>query len=37
MENKVLAIVNGREITENDVKNNISRFPRDKQSQFYNE
>ena len=37
MENKVLAIVNGREITENDVKNNISRFPREKQSQFYNE
>ena len=37
MENKVLAIVDGREITENDVRNNISRFPREKQSQFYNE
>lgn len=37
MENKILAIVNGREITENDVKANISRFPRERQSQFYNE
>jgi len=37
MENKILAIVNGRNITENDVKANISRFPREKQSQFYTE
>ena len=37
MENKVLAIVNGKEITENDVKANISRFPKERQSQFYNE
>jgi peptidyl-prolyl cis-trans isomerase C len=37
MENKVLAIVNGREITENDIKTNISRFPRERQSQFYSE
>jgi peptidyl-prolyl cis-trans isomerase C len=37
MENKVLAIVNGREITENDVKANISRFPRERQNQFYSE
>ena len=37
MENKVLAIVNGRSITENDVKTNISRFPKERQNQFYSE
>ncbi|MBC8063108.1 MAG: peptidylprolyl isomerase [Clostridiaceae bacterium] len=37
MENKVLATINGREITQNDLNVNISRFPREKQSQFYNE
>jgi peptidyl-prolyl cis-trans isomerase C len=37
MENKVLAIVNGKEITESDVTLNISRFPREAQQQFYTE
>ena len=37
MENKILAIVNGRKITEEDVNANISRFPRERQSQFTNE
>jgi peptidyl-prolyl cis-trans isomerase C len=37
MENKVLAIVNGKEITENDINLNISRFPRERQQQFNSE
>ena len=37
MENKVLAKVNSTEITENDLKATISRFPRERQGQFYSE
>ena len=32
MDNKVLATVNGAEITENDVNMTISKFPQDRQS-----
>lgn len=31
MENKVLAVVNGRQITERDIDESISRFPKDRQ------
>lgn len=34
MENKVLALVNGNEITENDLNQVISSFPQDKQYKF---
>jgi Parvulin-like peptidyl-prolyl isomerase len=37
MENKVLAVVNGREITEQDLLNNIVRFPRERQAYFATE
>ncbi|ABK62643.1 MULTISPECIES: peptidylprolyl isomerase [Clostridium] len=32
MENKVLATVNGREITENDIQESIKRFPKEQQA-----
>ena len=37
MENKVLAVVNGREITQMDLENTIKRYPRERQSYFMNE
>jgi peptidyl-prolyl cis-trans isomerase C len=37
MENKVLAIVNGKEITQNDLDIAISRFPGERQGYFRNE
>lgn len=37
MENKVLAIVNGREVTDMDLQQNIARFPRERQSYFSSE
>lgn len=37
MENKVLAVVNGNEITQIDLENTISRFPIDKQGYFRSE
>jgi peptidyl-prolyl cis-trans isomerase C len=37
MENKVLATVDGREITQRDLDNAIARFPRERQSYFMNE
>jgi peptidyl-prolyl cis-trans isomerase C len=37
MENKVLAVVNRREVTERDLVNTISRFPRERQSYFTTE
>jgi peptidyl-prolyl cis-trans isomerase C len=37
MENKVLASVNGKEITEVDIKEAISRFPQDKQQYLLSE
>lgn len=37
MENKVLASVNGREITESDIKEAILRFPQDKQQYLFSE
>jgi peptidyl-prolyl cis-trans isomerase C len=37
MENKVLATVEGREITQRDLDNAIARFPKERQSYFMNE
>lgn len=37
MENKVLAIVNGREITDKELNETIQRIPRERQSFFYSE
>jgi len=37
MDNKVLAKVNGREITENDMQVAMSKFPAEKRGQFYSE
>ena len=37
MENKVLALVNGREITEADVASVVRRFPRERQAQLNSE
>jgi peptidyl-prolyl cis-trans isomerase C len=37
MENKVLATINGKEITENDINKIILTFPKDKQQQLYTE
>lgn len=37
MENKVLATVNGREITERDLINSLSKFPRERQSYLMSE
>ena len=31
MENKILATVNGREITERDIQETLSRFPKERQ------
>ncbi|MCR3761746.1 peptidylprolyl isomerase [Clostridium felsineum] len=36
MENKVLAVVNGQEITENDLNATINTFPEDRKRQFLN-
>jgi peptidyl-prolyl cis-trans isomerase C len=37
MENKVLATVNGREITQKDLDNALTRFPKERQGYFMNE
>lgn len=37
MDNKVLAMVNGQEITQRDLNEAIARFPRERQSYFMNE
>ncbi len=37
MDNKVLAKVNGREITENDMQAAMAKFPAEKRGQFYSE
>lgn len=37
MEEKVLALVNGRQITEGDLKVTLERFPEERQSFFYSE
>ncbi|MDD3225576.1 MAG: peptidylprolyl isomerase [Clostridium sp.] len=37
MENKVLAVVNGKEITEKDIQNSILRFPENKRGYFSSE
>lgn len=37
MDNKVLAVVNGKEITENDIKASILRFPENKRGYFSSE
>lgn len=37
MENKVLAVVNGREITDQELNETIQRIPRERQSFFYSE
>ncbi len=37
MDNKVLATVDGREVTQGDLNNAIARFPKERQSYFMNE
>lgn len=36
-ENKVLAVVNGREVTEQDIYNTVARFPKERQQYFNTE